>query len=189
MDKNDWKILYPEIPGKLKSLHSEGYKILFITNQSGIAKGKLKEEDFREKAERISAKLGVPLQLICCSADGGFFRKPRPGLWFWFEKIGNSGAEIKLEKSFYCGDAAGREANWIGKRKKDFSCSDRLFAMNIGLKFYTPEEYFQGHAPTSKFTLPGFDPRIEPSGSFLEPDTEPFTKDSQVFVIKRQFLY
>ena len=26
VDKNDWKILYPEVPGKLKSLHNDGFK-------------------------------------------------------------------------------------------------------------------------------------------------------------------
>jgi hypothetical protein len=42
-------------------------------------------------------------------------------------------------KSFFCGDAAGRKRS---NGKKDFSCSDRLFAINLGLKFYTPEERF-----------------------------------------------
>ena len=26
VDKNDWKILFSEVPGKLKSLHKDGYK-------------------------------------------------------------------------------------------------------------------------------------------------------------------
>lgn len=29
----DWRILYPEIPGRLKKLISDGYKVLFVTNQ------------------------------------------------------------------------------------------------------------------------------------------------------------
>jgi hypothetical protein len=40
-----------------------------------------------------------------------------------------------LEDSFYCGDAAGR--------KSDFSSDDLLFALNTGLKFYTPEMLFK----------------------------------------------
>ena len=179
-DKNDWKILYPEIPGKLKSLHKESYKIVFITNQAGISRGKLKEEDFQEKVERIQSKLGVPLQVICSTSGGGFFRKPRPGTWFWLEQVGNNKVEVNREESFYCGDAAGREQNWSGKRKKDFSCSDRLFALNLGLKFYTPEEYFQGQAPTKKFALPGFDPRTQIVPSLLEPETEELVSKSQV---------
>jgi bifunctional polynucleotide phosphatase/kinase len=55
----------------------------------------------------------------------------------------NSGLKIELSESLYCGDAAGRPQGWAPKKKKDFSCSDRLFAMNIGIKFFTPEEHFQ----------------------------------------------
>lgn len=54
----------------------------------------------------------------------------------------NGGVEIDLAESMYVGDAAGRPAE--GKKKKDFSCSDRLFALNIGVKFLTPEEHFLG---------------------------------------------
>lgn len=54
----------------------------------------------------------------------------------------NGGVKIDLGESMYIGDAAGRPAE--GKKKKDFSFSDRLFALNVGLKFYTPEEHFLG---------------------------------------------
>lgn len=33
---NDWKIMFSEVPGKLKSLHAEGHKIVLFTNQAGI---------------------------------------------------------------------------------------------------------------------------------------------------------
>lgn len=65
-----------------------------------------------------------------------------------------------MNSSFFCGDAAGR-SDRIGsngqKVKKDHSCCDRLFAINIGLKFFTPEEYFW-KIPTEKFKLPLFNP-------------------------------
>ena len=63
LDYNDWKILLSEVPGKLKSLHEDGYKIVVITNQAGVAKGKTKVEDFQTKVERIAQKIGVPMQL------------------------------------------------------------------------------------------------------------------------------
>lgn len=47
-----------------------------------------------------------------------------------------------MKVSFYVGDAAGRPAE--GKKKKDFSKSDRLFALNASLNFFTPEEHFLG---------------------------------------------
>ena len=36
------------------------------------------------------------------------------------------------DRSLYVGDAAGRPENWKPKTKKDFSCADRLFAINLG---------------------------------------------------------
>ncbi|MPC08402.1 Bifunctional polynucleotide phosphatase/kinase [Portunus trituberculatus] len=68
----------------------------------------------------------------------------------------NGGVEVDLDKSIFVGDAAGRPAE--GKKKKDFSFSDRLFALNVGLKFYTPEEHFLD-AKTQAFNMPEFDPR------------------------------
>lgn len=65
-----------------------------------------------------------------------------------------------MNSSFFCGDAAGRPDR-IGSNgqqiKKDYSCCDRLFAINIGLKFYTPEEYFW-KVPKEEFKLPIFNP-------------------------------
>jgi len=59
---------------------------------------------------------------------------------------------------FYVGDAAGRPKNWNPGKKKDFSCSDRLFAINISCKFFTPEEFFLSQKQ-AKFEMPKFDPR------------------------------
>ena len=42
--------------------------------------------------------------------------------------------------SFYVGDDQVEPKNPL--TKKDFSCSDRMFAANVGLKFKTPEKYF-----------------------------------------------
>ena len=50
--------------------------------------------------------------------------------------------ENSTQESFYVGDAAGRLKDYKKGAKKDFSCSDRKFAMNLKLDFFTPEEYF-----------------------------------------------
>ena len=70
------------------------------------------------------------------------YRKPSPHMFYYLEKNFNSGIKFDLEKSTYCGDAAGRAAT--ATRKKDHSNDDRQFAANCKLKFFTPEAFFLG---------------------------------------------
>lgn len=42
-------------------------------------------------------------------------------------------SQVDLKKCKYVGDAAGRAKNWAPDKPKDFSCSDRMFAANIGI--------------------------------------------------------
>ncbi len=45
--------------------------------------------------------------------------------------VGADGYHLDKEQSFFVGDAAGR--------KGDFAGTDRKWALNVGIKFYTPE--------------------------------------------------
>lgn len=70
------------------------------------------------------------------------------------------------KKSFFCGDAAGRITNSIYKKsiyptstkQGDHTDTDRKFAMNIGITFMTPEEFFLGKMPDPEFKLLGLNP-------------------------------
>lgn len=75
----------------------------------------------------------------------------------------NDSISIDKDNSFYVGDAAGRPKNWAPGKKKDHSSADRLLALNLGLKFYTPEEHFLGHKQ-AHFELPTFNPKNLPDG-------------------------
>ncbi|XP_043974782.1 bifunctional polynucleotide phosphatase/kinase isoform X2 [Gambusia affinis] len=155
---DDWKILYPEIQPRLASLLKKGYKVVFFTNQLGITRGKLIPEVFKSKVEDVLTTLQLPVQVFVASGPG-VYRKPVMGMWNHLCEKANDGVAVDKTQSFYVGDAAGRPENWApGKKKKDFSCSDRLFALNIGLQFYTPEEYFLGWK-SAPYSLPDFDPR------------------------------
>ena len=79
-DEHDWRILYPEVPGKLKKLVEEGFKLVLVTNQAGIAKGKLTFEQFSGKVVSILARLGVTATVFVSTAETGYYRKPRPGI-------------------------------------------------------------------------------------------------------------
>ena len=100
------------------------------------------------------------------------FRKPRIGVWRLLTEQMNGDALVDMAASFYCGDAAGRDKDWQKGKKKDFSCSDRLLAVNLGLTFYTPEEYFLGQAATKRFSLPEFNPKsVRTDAPLLEPSS------------------
>ncbi|XP_059188176.1 bifunctional polynucleotide phosphatase/kinase [Centropristis striata] len=166
---DDWRILYPEIQPRLAALLKKGYKVVFFTNQMGIAKGKLRPEAFKSKVEDILAKLKLPVQVFVASGPG-IYRKPVMGMWNHLCEKANDGVTVDKAQTIYVGDAAGRPENWApGRKKKDFSCSDRLFALNIGLQFHTPEEYFLGWK-SAPYSLPSFDPRkIESTGKLYDP--------------------
>lgn len=154
---DDWKLWDRKVKDKLNELHDKGHKIVFITNQLGIGKGKVSESDFKTKVEAVVNKIGIPVQVLALIKKGEF-RKPNIGTYEWLQTDGNGGIPITKDNFIYVGDAAGRAKGWGPGKKKDFSCSDRLFAINIGCAFHTPEEFFLGHRKI-KFEIPCFDPR------------------------------
>ncbi|KAG8002206.1 Bifunctional polynucleotide phosphatase/kinase [Nibea albiflora] len=180
---DDWKILYPEIQPRLASLLKKGYKVVFFTNQMGIARGKLRPEVFKSKVEDILTTLQLSVQVFV-AAGPGIYRKPVMGMWNHLCEKANDGVAVDQTQSFYVGDAAGRPENWApGKKKKDFSCSDRLFALNIGLQFHTPEEYFLGWK-SAPYSLPNFDPRkIDSRASLYDPPSASLTSDKTEVIV------
>jgi bifunctional polynucleotide phosphatase/kinase len=99
-------------------------------------------------------QLNVPLTVLA-SIKYDHFRKPHLGLWKKLLDI-NAPTDLDLKASFYVGDAAGRIRGWKKSRRADFACSDRKFAINAGVEFFTPEEFFFKEEP-APFEL-GFDP-------------------------------
>ena len=155
--REDWQLAMPEVPGKLKGLFKNNFKIVFFTNQMGIAKGKTTIEDVKWKIEAIAAKINVPIQAFVATGKG-IYRKPAPGMWNTLVELKNDGIKIDKSWSLYVGDAAGRPEVKAEKRKKDHSCGDRLFALNIGVDFYTPEMHFKEKKEGS-WTKPEFEPK------------------------------
>uniref|UniRef100_A0AAY4CAP1 PNK FHA domain-containing protein n=1 Tax=Denticeps clupeoides TaxID=299321 RepID=A0AAY4CAP1_9TELE len=180
---DDWRILYPEIQPRLASLLKKGYKVVFFTNQMGISRGKLRPEVFKSKVEDILQTLQLPVQVFVATGPG-IYRKPVIGMWQHLCEKANAGVTVDQSESFYVGDAAGRPVNWApGKKKKDFSCSDRLFALNLGLQFHTPEEFFLGWKK-APFSLPTFDPRkLDSMARLCDPPTASLTSTSQEIIV------
>ncbi|XP_003699324.2 polynucleotide kinase 3'-phosphatase [Megachile rotundata] len=154
-DYDDWQLLYSDIPNKLRELHKSSYKIVIFTNQASIGSGRLNTNSFKNKLKNVVQKIGVPMQVFIATGNS-IYRKPAPGMWHKLQEY-NDSVIIDKENSFYVGDAAGRIKNWAPGKKKDHSLADRLLALNLGLKFYTPEEHFRGHGQ-AQYMMPGFNP-------------------------------
>uniref|UniRef100_UPI0037E83D1F bifunctional polynucleotide phosphatase/kinase n=1 Tax=Semicossyphus pulcher TaxID=241346 RepID=UPI0037E83D1F len=180
---DDWKILFPEIQPKLANLLKTGYKVVFFTNQMGIARGKLRPEVFKSKVEDILTTLKLPVQVFVATGPG-IYRKPVMGMWNHLCDKANDGVTVDKTQCVYVGDAAGRPENWApGKKKKDFSCSDRLFAQNIGLLFHTPEEYFLGWK-SAPYNLPSYDPKkIDSTAQLYDPPSASLTSSKTEVIV------
>ncbi|KAL3869457.1 hypothetical protein ACJMK2_042138 [Sinanodonta woodiana] len=153
---SDWEWWSECVPVKLQQLHKDGYRVVFFTNQAGIEKMKVKPEEVKVKIEDIIQKLNIPVLAFICTGNN-HYRKPSTQMWEYFEDECNNGVKVNRLNSLYVGDAAGRSKDWAPGKPKDFSCSDRMFASNLNIKFYTPEEFFL-EEPQAKFQWGCVDP-------------------------------
>lgn len=119
-------VILPGRKEKLKQLAAEGYLLLGISNQSGIAKGNLTEEAAVECFKKTNEMLGVDIDFVFCPhgvPPSCYCRKPQSGLGVaLIEKH-----KIDVIKSFYVGDQT----------------TDRTFAERLGLKFFEQGQFFR----------------------------------------------
>ncbi|KAJ5709949.1 Polynucleotide kinase 3 phosphatase [Penicillium malachiteum] len=142
---DDWQWWDGSVAAKLGSLHEEGYQVVIFSNQKKISiqkeikAGKTDSKSltmFKEKLTAIMSALNIPMS-VYAATQATEYRKPRLGMWREFiddydlDVIG-----IDHKESFFVGDAAGRP--------NDHSATDLGFAINAGLPFKTPEEFFKG---------------------------------------------
>ena len=133
-NKEDYMFM-PNVINKLKELYEKDYRIVIFTNQSGKYL-----ESVLEKIQNILLEL-MPIKLdIVVATKNDYYRKPHTGMFELYLTLINQNIE-DFSEIFYCGDAAGRPA--------DFAYSDYAFTYNlslkysIGIKFYLPEEIFE----------------------------------------------
>jgi len=146
-DLKDWQLWSkPHVKTTLAELVSDGYRVVFFTNQEGISKGKVDKNKWKQKITDVITELSLTNQvtvLASLTKKENDYRKPHIGMWrFLCQHLSSPNATPNAEGSMYVGDAAGRPKR--GSKKKDFSCTDFKFSLNIGrgLIFKTPEELF-----------------------------------------------
>ena len=122
-DIDDWKFIRDNVPDIIKDYYEKGYGIYIATNQSKSMK--------IDQIKNVISLLNIPIT-ICIANEKSLYK---PNIDFLKSVFNNNQFDkIKLDKSFMVGDALGRT--------NDFSNSDLLFAENLGLKCYPPEEIF-----------------------------------------------
>lgn len=197
----DWKWWDSVVPGRLRELHDEGYRVAIFSNQAGLTlhfdanykgpRGSAQKRvaEFKKKGSAVLADLDLPTTIYAATAKDGF-RKPRAGMWHELcRDYGISADEVDLAGSVFVGDAGGRIASLAkgdGKAatRKDFSCSDRNFAHNVGVTFKTPEEFFLGEKPRDferNFDLDKFPYDEQTAAPKAEPQFEK-TNDKEVIL-------
>jgi len=92
-------------PAALRQLKGAGYKIIVITNQSGIGRGFFTEEQYRAVETEVLRQLGdnlIDATYFCPDAPGqpSKCRKPAPGMVLEAAREN----EIDLSRSFLIGD-------------------------------------------------------------------------------------
>ncbi|KAK2006330.1 polynucleotide kinase 3 phosphatase [Colletotrichum eremochloae] len=152
----DWKWWHATVPGKLKEMYNnQGYRIVVLSNQAGLvlhadpkAKAPKSAKDrvsaFKQKVNAVLTQLDLPIT-VYAATEKDIYRKPRPGMWRELCDDYDLSGDVDLKQSIFVGDAGGRIA--ASKTAKDFSCSDRNFADNVGIEYKTPEEFFLGEKP------------------------------------------
>jgi bifunctional polynucleotide phosphatase/kinase len=186
IDGDDWKPLYDDdsegnnvIKDKLQKAFNDEKIIVIFSNQSGVSKKKLTIEEVKKRFNNFlnyMSSTGIPIFIFIALAEDQY-RKPSTAMWIetlkTLEEEIHSQTKNEMEQkisirwdtgnSLYVGDAAGRKKCCFpvpNKRGKDFACSDRKFAYNIGINFQTPEEFFLNEeAPNLElWEWGGFDP-------------------------------
>ncbi|PTU19257.1 hypothetical protein P175DRAFT_0461841 [Aspergillus ochraceoroseus IBT 24754] len=146
----DWKWWHASVPSKLKRLNSDGYHVVIMSNQKKVSlkrdmKGPQGDSksltNFKERVSAVMKQLDIPISVYAATEDDDY-RKPRAGMWREFvDDCDFDVSGVDLSASVFVGDAAGRPA--------DHSQVDRGFAVNVGVPFKTPEEFFLDAPPES----------------------------------------
>jgi D-glycero-D-manno-heptose 1,7-bisphosphate phosphatase len=140
--------VFPGVPDALRRLKRAGFAVFLITNQSGIGRGMVTEEQYRAVHEEFLRQAGADAidgTYFCPDAPGipSACRKPEPGMVLQAtaeHAIDLSGSYFVGDKSadVECGRRAGTRTILVltgyGASQKctaDFTCTDVLSAVNL----------------------------------------------------------
>ena len=97
--------VFPGVPQALRRLKSKGFKVIVVTNQSGIGRGFFTVDEYRSVESEVSRQLGhrlIDATYFCPDLPGQqpSHRKPSPGMILQAKEE----YQIDLARSFFIGD-------------------------------------------------------------------------------------
>ena len=105
-------------------------------------------DNIKKLFELLLKDLKIPI-VAFFSTKKNKYSKPFTNMWKLIELFYQKEKKVvKKDLSIVVGHKAGR-INMLGKKNIDYSCIDRAFAFNIGIKFLTPERFFQNYTKIS----------------------------------------
>ena len=120
---DDWRWITEKVPEILEKYYDNGYCIVIISNQTRNTEMKL------QQIINVLSTLKIPSLISIGYED--IDKKPNRTMFDLIKKD----KKIDMNKSFYVGDALGRQGDW--------SDSDKKFAENIDIKkIYSPDDLF-----------------------------------------------
>jgi len=160
---------WASVPETLRKLSKEGCQVVVFTNEGTIQRRASKatiESAIGAKAKALDVFAAflknVPFTAYVSTGTGANrFRKPSTGMWTCMQKR-LAPLSVDKENSFFVGDAAGRRG--------DHSDSDKKFAANLGIPFFTDDDYFASPVSSTSdppLTLSTVVPRPIPKTTLL----------------------
>ena len=132
--KSSW--FNTSVPSKLEYLHRAGYHVVIFSQRSSLTNVNFFNRRailVRKRYDHFIKQLSFTPTIIITCANESVYNKPNIGAW-------NVVVDECVDKSlsFYVGDCAGRP--------DDRSNNDYLFALNVGVDFDTPENFFKDYS-------------------------------------------
>jgi DNA 3'-phosphatase len=137
---NHYELWSSGVITKLRGLYDNGYKLVLFSNQGGIQKAHQGKKATLVKtvvdwlAHQIDRPVYCTMSTKSPKKSDDSFHKPGRKMWDTMVQIHNKGVDVDLSESFFVGDSAEPDDEQGGV--------DRRFAETVGIKFYTPTEYF-----------------------------------------------
>ena len=133
--------ILPGVKEAIKKFHDLGYLVIVITNQQGIGKGLMTEEDLKKIHEYMVKELEYIDDIFYCPHLEGTCdcRKPRPGMLLkaqekWNIDFSKSWMIGDDDRDVLCGKSVGCKTIKIGEDKNklaDFCCNSLIDCVEI----------------------------------------------------------